>query len=149
MSRKKDSCSGGEPLATLCPIWPVRESNLRLSSPETNALLFAQLVGCRKEWSRNNYINVTATAQITGEDKLKKALDKAREQEVRLKFMKVTNVAKVESRTQGSRPKPRTQKKFEAKDRNAFRTKDTNVSVFLRKKILKNFFRSISKKKTV
>ena len=30
--------NGGEPLATLCPIWPARDLNLRLPAPETNAL---------------------------------------------------------------------------------------------------------------
>ena len=35
--------NGGEPLATLCPIWPVRELNLRPPAPETNALPLDQL----------------------------------------------------------------------------------------------------------
>ena len=35
--------SGGEPLATLCPIWPVRDLNLRPPAPETNALPLDQL----------------------------------------------------------------------------------------------------------
>ena len=56
----------------------------------------------------------------------------------------------VESRTQGSKPRPRTQKKSEAKakEKKCSRpsTKDTNACVFLRKKVLKNFFWSISKK---
>ena len=37
--------SDGEPLATLCPILPVRNLNLRLPAPETNALAFDQLAG--------------------------------------------------------------------------------------------------------
>ena len=39
----KKCCSGGEPLATLCPTWPVRDLNLRPSTPETPALPFNQL----------------------------------------------------------------------------------------------------------
>ena len=31
-------CSGGEPLTTLCPIWPARDLNLIPPAPETNAL---------------------------------------------------------------------------------------------------------------
>ena len=67
--------------------------------------------------------------------------------------------AEVESRTQGLRPRPRTQKKFQAKDslsedknsqgqgQNCLRprTKDTNVNV-LQKKVFKNFFQAISNK---
>ena len=34
----KNGCSGGEPLATLCLIWPRRDLNLRPTTPETNAL---------------------------------------------------------------------------------------------------------------
>ena len=34
----KKCCSGGEPLATLSPIWLVRDLNLRPPAPETNAL---------------------------------------------------------------------------------------------------------------
>ena len=37
--------SGGEPLATLCPIWPARDLNLRPPAPETNALPLDQLAG--------------------------------------------------------------------------------------------------------
>ena len=74
------------------------------------------------------------------------------------------NPSEVESRTQGSRPKPRTQKNFEAKDTKKIRglgqgqtllrprTKDTDASVLkkslqkcfsddLKKKVFKNFFR--------
>ena len=36
--------SGGEPLATLCPILPARDLNLRPHDPETNALPLDQLV---------------------------------------------------------------------------------------------------------
>ena len=43
--------SGGEPLATLCPIWPAQDLNLRPPSPETNALPLDQLAGL----SENNY----------------------------------------------------------------------------------------------
>ena len=35
--------SGGEPLATLCPIWPARDLNLGPPAPETNALPLDQL----------------------------------------------------------------------------------------------------------
>ena len=38
--------SGGEPLATLCPIWPARDLNFRPPAPETNAL--PQRLFCRK-----------------------------------------------------------------------------------------------------
>ena len=34
----KKYCSGGEPLATLSPIWPAQELNLRPPARETNAL---------------------------------------------------------------------------------------------------------------
>ena len=37
--------SGGEPLATLCLIWPARDVNLRPPAPETNALPLDQLAG--------------------------------------------------------------------------------------------------------
>ena len=37
--------SGGETLATLCPIWKARDLNLRSPAPETNALLPDQPVG--------------------------------------------------------------------------------------------------------
>ena len=70
-------------------------------------------------------------------------------------------VAEVESRTQGSRPRPRTQKNSEAKAKDSLfedrtsrgqgqerskprpRTKDTGASV-LRKKVFKIFFQAIS-----
>ena len=68
--------------------------------------------------------------------------------------------AEVESRTQGSRPRPKTQKKSEAKDslsedrhsrgqgqecsRPRPRTKDTGASVLQKKKSLKFFFQAIS-----
>ena len=35
--------NGGEPLATLCPIWPARDLNLRPPVPGTNALQLDQL----------------------------------------------------------------------------------------------------------
>ena len=34
----KKCCSGGGPLATLCPIWPARDLNLWPPAPEPNAL---------------------------------------------------------------------------------------------------------------
>ena len=37
--------NGGEPFATLCPIWPVRDLNLGSPAPETNALPLDQLAG--------------------------------------------------------------------------------------------------------
>ena len=37
--------SGGEPLATLSPIWPARDLKLRPPAPETNALPLDQLAG--------------------------------------------------------------------------------------------------------
>ena len=37
--------SGEEPLATLCPIWPARDLNLRPPAPGTNALSLDQLDG--------------------------------------------------------------------------------------------------------
>ena len=37
--------SGGEPLATLCPIWPARDLNLRPPAPETNVLPLDKLAG--------------------------------------------------------------------------------------------------------
>ena len=45
--------SGGEPLATLCSIWPARDLNLIPSARETNALPFDQLTGGKKK--RKNY----------------------------------------------------------------------------------------------
>ena len=49
----------------------------------------------------------------------------------------------MESRTQGSRPRPRTQKKIrgqgQGQECSRPRTKDTNASVFVRKKVLKIF----------
>ena len=35
--------SGGEPFATLCPIWPARDLNIRAPTPETNAIPLNQL----------------------------------------------------------------------------------------------------------
>ena len=52
-------------------------------------------------------------------------------------------LTEVESRTQGSRPRPRTQKKSEAKAKN----QRHKCKCFPKKKVLKIFFRSISKKK--
>ena len=40
--------SGGELLATLCPIWPAQNLNLRPPAPETNALPLNQLPGYNK-----------------------------------------------------------------------------------------------------
>ena len=40
--------SGGEPLATLCPIWPARDLNLIPPALETNALPLDQLAGIKK-----------------------------------------------------------------------------------------------------
>ena len=37
--------SGGEPLATLCPIWPAQDLNLRSPAPETNTLPLDHLAG--------------------------------------------------------------------------------------------------------
>ena len=39
----KKYLSGGEPLVTLCPIWPARDRNLKPRAPETNALPLTQL----------------------------------------------------------------------------------------------------------
>ena len=68
----------------------------------------------------------------------------------------------MESRTQGSRPRSRTQKKSEAKAKDSLsedrtslgqgqecsrprpRTKDTGASVLQKKKVFKNFFQAIS-----
>ena len=59
-------------------------------------------------------------------------------------------VPEVESRTQGSRPRPRTQKNFEAKDR-PFRGQGqgprTHTQVFSKKKGLQKFFSGDLKKK--
>ena len=61
----------------------------------------------------------------------------------------------MEWRTQGSRPRPRTQKNFEAKDKTSRnqgqnlsrpRTKDTDASVLQKKRSSKNFFRRFRKK---
>ena len=41
----KKGCSDGEPLATLCPIWPARNLTLRPRAPETKALPLDQLAG--------------------------------------------------------------------------------------------------------
>ena len=41
----KKCCSGGELLATLCPIWLGRDLNLRPLAPETNALPLDLLAG--------------------------------------------------------------------------------------------------------
>ena len=68
-------------------------------------------------------------------------------------------LTEVESRTQGSRPKPRTQKRSEAKDRHSRgqgqeclrpRTKDTSASALQKKKkkgLHKNFLGDLQKKK--
>ena len=74
-------------------------------------------------------------------------------------------VAEVESGTQGSRPRPRTQKKSEAKAKNCLsedrhsrgqgqecsrprpRTKDTSASALQKKKVFTKIFLAISKKK--
>ena len=37
--------SSGEPLATLSPIWPAQDLNIRLPAPETKALLLDQQAG--------------------------------------------------------------------------------------------------------
>ena len=39
---------GGEPLTTLCPIWPTQDLNLKPPAPETNALPLDQLAGMIK-----------------------------------------------------------------------------------------------------
>ena len=55
----------------------------------------------------------------------------------------------VKSRTQGSRPRPRTLKNFEAKDRPSRgqgQGPRTQTQVFLKKTVLKIFFQVISKK---
>ena len=41
----KKCCSGGEPLATLCPIWQARDLNLRPPALETNVLPLDQVAG--------------------------------------------------------------------------------------------------------
>ena len=57
-------------------------------------------------------------------------------------------ISEVESKTQGSRPRPRTQKNFEAKDRpSRGQGPRTQVRVFSKKKVLKKFFQAISNKK--
>ena len=56
----------------------------------------------------------------------------------------------VESRTQGSRPRPRTQKNFEAKakDRSSRgQGPRTQTQVFSKKNVLKKIFQAISKKR--
>ena len=55
-------------------------------------------------------------------------------------------MAEVESRTQGSRPRPRTQKNFEAKDRPSRgqgQAPRTQTQVFSKKKVFKIFFQAI------
>ena len=42
--------NGGEPLATLCPIWPTRDLNLRPLAPETNALSLDLLWTMMGKW---------------------------------------------------------------------------------------------------
>ena len=39
--------SGGEPLATLCPVWQTRGVNLRPPAPVTNAVTLDQMAGCK------------------------------------------------------------------------------------------------------
>ena len=61
--------SGGKPLATLCPIWPVRDLNLRPPAPETNALPLDQLMkhilpSCR-QGGRKSKDFVSKTTLIT------------------------------------------------------------------------------------
>ena len=77
-------------------------------------------------------------------------------------FIVYTVITRGGSRTQGSRPRPRTQKKSEAKeslseDRHSRRqgqkcsrpmTKDTSASALQKKKIITKIFQAISKKKT-
>ena len=56
--------------------------------------------------------------------------------------------SEVESRTQGSRPRPRTQKKIRGQvqecSRPRPRTEDTGASILLKKKVFKNIFQAIS-----
>ena len=57
-------------------------------------------------------------------------------------------IPEVESRTQGSRPRPRTQKNFEAKDkpsRGQGQGTRTQAQVFSKKKVFKKIFQVISK----
>ena len=41
----KKCCSDGESLATLCPIWPTQDLNLRPPAPKANELPLDQLAG--------------------------------------------------------------------------------------------------------
>ena len=50
-------CIGSEPLATLYPIWPARDLNLRLPDPETNALPLDQLASDAKSFVHKIHIN--------------------------------------------------------------------------------------------
>ena len=55
----KKCYSGGEPLVTLCSIWPARDLNLRPSTPETNPLPLDQLAGFSKlfllaQWNKSH-----------------------------------------------------------------------------------------------
>ena len=58
-----------------------------------------------------------------------------------------SHLPEVQSRTQGSRPRPRTHKNFEAKDRpSRGQSQKTQAQVFSKKNVFKNFFQAISNK---
>ena len=64
--------------------------------------------------------------------------------------MLLVSLAELESRTQGSRPRPRTQKNFEAKAKDRpsqGHGPRTQTQVFSKKNVFKIFFQAISKKK--
>ena len=66
----KKYSSGGEPLATLCPIWPVWDLNLRPPAPETNALPLDQLADVTHDrgrtWARGSRSTQRAAATDLG-----------------------------------------------------------------------------------
>ena len=67
----KKCCSGGKPLATLCPIWPARDLNLRPPATETNPLPLDQLAGttycCESLFTVMNFAKSKHRATLTNE----------------------------------------------------------------------------------
>ena len=102
-------------------------------------------------------------ASYVAGSKLETHTSRSREERVTARLNQVRyNNSEVESRTQGSRPRPRTPKKSEAKAKDSLfedkpsrgqgqecsrprpRTKDTAASALQKKKVFKKFFQMIS-----
>ena len=68
----KKYCSGGGPLATLCPIWPVQDLNLRPPAPDTNALPLADSI---YQQNQRQGFSATLHSQKTSEEIIKEDLE--------------------------------------------------------------------------